>query len=38
MITEFTMRLADALWKIQSTMTSIVLFGEYPYPAEEDYE
>ncbi len=38
MITDFTLKIAGALWELQSSITSLVLFGEYPYPAEENYE
>lgn len=28
----------DYSWHIETTWVSMVLFGEYPYPAKEDYE
>ena len=38
MITYFTMKLMEYAWMIEQSITSMVLFGEYPYPAKEDYE
>lgn len=38
MISYLTEKLAEYAWMIASSITSMVLFGEYPYPAEEDYE
>lgn len=38
MITQLTLKLAEYAWMIEQSITSMVLFGEYPYPAKEDYE
>ena len=38
MISYLTEKLAEYAWMIESSITSMVLFGEYPYPAKEDYE
>ena len=38
MIIDFTMKLAEALLELESSMTSVILLGEYPHPVEEDYE
>jgi hypothetical protein len=38
MFTDFALRLAEFVWMIEEAMTSVILFGEYPRPIEEDYE
>ncbi len=30
-------RIKNYSWTLESHLISIVLFGEYPYPSEEDY-
>jgi len=30
--------LADFSWRIETSMSSVFLFGEFPYPRKEDYE
>lgn len=30
-------RIKNYSWILESTMVSIVLLGEYPYPSKEDY-
>lgn len=30
--------LADFTWSIETGVSSILLFGEYPYPNKEDFE
>ncbi len=30
-------RIANYSWVMESTFTSFVLLGEYPYPSKEDY-
>ena len=30
--------IANLSWHMETTIVSMVLFGEYPYPAKEDYE
>lgn len=38
MITDFIDKLSDFMWIIEQSITSMVLFGEYPHPNKEDYE
>lgn len=31
-------KITDFSWYMETTLISLVLFGEYPYPKKEDYE
>ncbi len=38
MIAYIAEKIANLSWHMETTIVSMVLFGEYPYPAKEDYE
>ena len=38
MIDKFVDWVTSYNWHMETTLISMVLFGEYPYPAKEDYE
>lgn len=38
MVESFLLACTSFAWWIETTITSLLLFGEYPYPAEDDAE
>lgn len=38
MLTLLLTSLADFTWWLETTISSVFLFGEYPYPQEEDFD